>query len=436
MTTAHYDAIVIGAGFAGMTAARELGSRGKRTLVLEAKDRVGGRAYTETLAGHLVELGGAWVHWTQPHVWTEITRYGLGIVPDEKAVFANFPGADGQMKTYPGAEILARQQELLERLFAGWEEYFERPHDPWFRAEKLAEVDKLSLRDRILELELSPEDENLLWGWASGESGGLSSRGALTMPGHWWAMGGLQLIGFDAIFNLRLEVGMQKLVELMAADVAESELRLNTAVKAVHDDGTAVIVTAASGEVFTASTAVVTVPVNVWKNIEFSPALPEPYTRASTETIGVPNAVKLALHLRGDFEGAFYAQGEEGSAFIGLFPHRVLPDGTHLVVGFCVEEGVDVNDRKQVEDAVRHLEPRAEVIDYKLHDWGRDEFSEGGWAYRQPGQLTTMQEIQRPQGRLAFASGDIANGWSGCVDGAIESGIVAARHVAGLLGQD
>ena len=74
-----YDAIVLGAGFAGVTAARELRAKGLRVLLLEARPRIGGRTFTSEIGGHQVELGGAFVHWTQPHVWAEITRYGLEI---------------------------------------------------------------------------------------------------------------------------------------------------------------------------------------------------------------------------------------------------------------------------------------------------------------------------------------------------------------------
>lgn len=46
-------------------------------LLLEARDRIGGRTYTAELDGHLYEMGGTWVHWTQPHTYREMSRYGL-----------------------------------------------------------------------------------------------------------------------------------------------------------------------------------------------------------------------------------------------------------------------------------------------------------------------------------------------------------------------
>ena len=66
---AHHDVVVVGAGFAGLTAARELSLRGHSVVVLEARHRIGGRTWTTERLGRTLELGGTWVHWTQPHVW-------------------------------------------------------------------------------------------------------------------------------------------------------------------------------------------------------------------------------------------------------------------------------------------------------------------------------------------------------------------------------
>ena len=79
MAGSAYDVIVIGGGFCGVTAARECSKAGLRTLVLEARDRLGGRTHTTVWNGAVTELGGTWVHWTQPYVWAEIERYGLAL---------------------------------------------------------------------------------------------------------------------------------------------------------------------------------------------------------------------------------------------------------------------------------------------------------------------------------------------------------------------
>jgi hypothetical protein len=72
-----FDVIIIGAGYTGLTAARDLATTGCKVLLLEARDRIGGRTYTTEIDGHLFEMGGTYIHWAQPNLWREISRYSL-----------------------------------------------------------------------------------------------------------------------------------------------------------------------------------------------------------------------------------------------------------------------------------------------------------------------------------------------------------------------
>jgi len=81
-STHDYDVIVVGGGFAGVTAARETAQAGLKTVLIEARNRLGGRTFYSEFGDHKVELGGTWVHWMQPHVWSEINHYRLEILEE------------------------------------------------------------------------------------------------------------------------------------------------------------------------------------------------------------------------------------------------------------------------------------------------------------------------------------------------------------------
>lgn len=88
------DVVVVGAGVAGLVTARELAGRGLRTVVLEARDRIGGRTWTDHRLGRDLGIGGTWLHWTQPHAWAETTRYGLEVTRAPRSEETYWPAGD------------------------------------------------------------------------------------------------------------------------------------------------------------------------------------------------------------------------------------------------------------------------------------------------------------------------------------------------------
>ena len=84
--------------------------------------------------------------------------------------------------------------------------------------------------------------------------------------------------------------------------------------------------------------------------------------------------------------------------------------------------------------ALDELMPGLEIVDAITHDWLEDEFARGTWAIHRPGWYTRHHAAMRaPEHGLVFAGSDLADGWSGFVDGAIESGLRAAHQVQALL---
>lgn len=426
---ADWDVVVIGAGFAGITAARELRARGKRVLVLEARDRIGGRTWTDTYGGRLIERGGTWVEPTQPYLGAELTRYSLALEEDEPISTTWLPTPSGPRQFTP-EDGFGRIGTIFDRMFDGSRTYFERPFQPLHRSDLLQNLDKLTLRDRLTELALTPEEELLVNGQTAVYAGGSSTTGAFTMFAHWWALAGHTNQGWNDTMRWRIAKGTKALLQAMINE-AKPTIKLSSPVASVNDTGSIAYVTTTAGTRYSAKAVVVAMPVNGLSTVKFTPSLPAALTTATTQGIAVANAVKLWIHARKG-AGRVYGQGAEGGSPIPmLLPFKETSEGM-LYVAFSTDPRLDPTSVTQVKKAVQQLGVNLDIIGLKVHDWGRDPYARGGWAFRKPRQLTTLYpDVTFTSGRLSFASGDIANGWSGYIDGAIESGLRAARQAAG-----
>ena len=94
----------------------------------------------------------------------------------------------------------------------------------------------------------------------------------------------------------------------------------------------------------------------------------------------------------------------------------------------------DVTDLRAVQEATDRIIPGYEVLAAAAHDWRADEFAQGTWAIHKPNWYSDYHaEMRKPEGRVLLAGSDFANGWSGFIDGAIESGLTAGNWVRATL---
>ena len=432
MTTKECDTIVIGGGFAGLVAAREVGHAGHDVVLLEGRDRLGGRTWykDDALPGRTLELGGGWVHWLQPHVFAEITRYGFEL--------AETPGftTPGEIRYVTGHQRkVARYDELwpviddaVTRFCSGARDILERPYEPLAK-EALSSIDGLSVQDRIDQLDLSSEQRDLLNALWSGCCSARCSEGGLVAMLRWYALAGWDTgLMFDAVQRYKLKTGTSSLVEAIAGD-GRAEIRLSSPVSAVEQDVAGVTVTTRSGERLRARTAIVTVPLNTLGRIRFAPQLSSVKTAAGRQG-QASHGLKFWVEVRGDLPEPLLALAPDDHPIQDLSTEELLPDG-QLLVGFGRDAAaLDVSDVEAVTPAVRTLLGDVEVVATTGHDWLADEFSRGTWPVFRPTQtVRCLSGLQAPEENVFFAGSETANGWNGFIDGAIESGLRAAREV-------
>ena len=243
-----HDVIVIGGGFAGVTAAREATLGGASVLLLEARDRLGGRTWTHRWNDTDVELGGGWVHWHQPHVWAEITRAGLGVELGEDAQISSWFVGDERREG-----SITERDAIAER---GWDRFVDGvlqalplPHDPLLFGDELARFDRQTIAERLDELELDEEERDVLR--AELESlahGHLDDAGAVAVL-RWHALsGGSLALTQQTGGRITFLDGTQSLVQAIWRK-APYETRLETPVATVTQEDGRVEVHTRAGEV-------------------------------------------------------------------------------------------------------------------------------------------------------------------------------------------
>jgi monoamine oxidase len=426
------DVVVIGAGFAGLVAARELGRAGLDVIVLEARDRVGGRTWTDRRLGHDLELGGTWVHWVQPHTWAEMTRYGREITRSPAVEEAYWPGAGDAPRAGTLDEFMALidagQQAIVDDVRAA----IPRAIDP--AAGEIGGLDALSIQDRFDGLGLDDEARSAneaVWAGhvnARLDQVGLSSalRWVAAAGGHWQLM-------HEASATYRVVGGMSRFTAAIAADVA-GEIRLGATVTRAAQTADGALVTCADGAVVRARRVISTLPVNAIAGIEWEPGLPAAWQRANAETVA-SQGVKVWVKARGRVP-RFFAYASQRHP-ISVLKTEFVDDDATVLVGFGLDHTqLDVTSVPGVQAAVDAMRPGLDVVEVAAHDWMKDPFSRTTWMTHRPGQLTRdLAGLQQPAGLVHFASSDNASLWGGFVDGAIESGLREARRVAAALAQ-
>ena len=440
------DVVVVGAGFAGLAAARELDKRGRDVVVLEGRDRVGGRSSTATIAGVPVDLGGTFVGPTQDAVVAMADELGCQTVPTHSRG-KNLIRWRGKVRAYRSTIPRLSILELLDVSRIQWR--FERvcrrvPVDePW--TSPIADtLDSKTLDQWLRYVHASAGARDLMtimarvtWGC---EPDAVSMLHAVR---YVKAAGGLgRMLDVEGGAQQDRFLGGTQQIAIRMAEELGPRVVLDAAVRTVerHTDGTLAVISD-KGTV-TAKAVIVAIPPEHRKGIAFLPELPPEYGKLAQHW-PQGNLSKAYAAYETPFWRANGCSGEalsdEGPVFItfDVSPGDSDVQGPGVLLGFTDSRTFDPlppaerRDRALKGFAALFGDAALHPIDYLDHCWSAEEFAPGGpTAAVPPGSWTTYGPwLRKPVDGIHWAGTETADTWTGFLDGAIRSGQRAADEV-------
>ncbi|WP_119392300.1 flavin monoamine oxidase family protein [Taklimakanibacter lacteus] len=420
------DVAILGAGLAGAAAASRCAEAGLSTIILEARDRAGGRGFTRKFTGSadLLEFGGGWIAPWHDRIRDHAERTGITLRPthainkhrwhDGQMLRSGQPTSEEARTSFERAIAAIRHDALL---------YKEGKPFPW--------QGPMTLSRYLDRIGASPEARAHVLAWWTISGNGDPEKIAASEFLASCAYGDGTPASMMTALRHTLVPGTGILAERMIAQ-AKADLRLNAAVSAVRQDQDGVTLICANGETVSARAAIACLPLNALPAMSFTPGLSERKQRAIALGHG-GRSLKLWLKVKNVAPGILASGGPGGLRW--LFSERQAADGTTLIVGFALDDGTLLpEDRNSVAAALARFFPEAELVAWDWHDWVNDPYARGTWVAL-PAEETWIgdAEIWGREGRLAFATSDFAESCAGWFEGAIRSGEAAAQATIELL---
>lgn len=414
------DALIIGGGIAGLTAARHLTEAGLRVTLLEARDRLGGRIYTQHTAQFPVELGAEFVHGRPEEILALAAEGGTPIVPVQ---------GDFRRKTNGEWADAGHLMERVDRLFAK------------LPAEEPDESFQYYLDRTSTEEDVKQQALRYVEGFHAANPSLISARSLRRDSEAEEAI--------EGDHQYRIASGYESLMRTVADRIDRKlcNIVLNTPVhEIVWRQGRAIART--SADEYLAARAIVTLPLGVLKSnsVVFSPALPEKQHAMSLLEMGPVIRVSLC------FQEKFWERDPEMADLSFLFtddpqfptwwtskplPYPVLTGwAAGPNAGIHAGRSNDEIIRSAVQSLARIMriaepELRRQMTGSFVHDWQADPFSRGAYSYAAVGGMDAAQTLAAPVANTLYFAGEATNGdgYNGTVHGAIATGFRAAKEL-------
>ncbi|KAL4972854.1 hypothetical protein BDW66DRAFT_162551 [Aspergillus desertorum] len=439
------DVVIVGAGLAGLSAASELQRAGLSYVILEARDRVGGKTWSrpvlESDSGHgMIDLGAAWMNdVSQSKVYALAKRFGAEILEQNTAGLCVLQGANGECSSFEYGELpkfdaatvrdIARIRDMVEADCHTLDSA--RPRNTEWDSMTFEAYLRCFWTRAMLGQEL--RDISALWFIAYCKAGG----GLLQMRSD--RKGGGQ--------HLRIRQGMQMISKGIAETLPQNVLCLSSPVVSItQEGGSGVELVTADQKRMRARKAIITVPSPALKTIDFSPRLPAS-KQLWAESSNHGYYTKAMMIFRTPFwvEKGYcgLVQSFTGPASV-VRDTSSLPDNKYVLTCFMSSDwgrawaALPQDGRKTalVEQIGKLFAAEAEAardfVDLVTYEWVNDPYS--GWGCPcialTPGVMDAVGgAVREPAANLHFAGTETAVRWRGYMEGAIESGERAAAEV-------
>ena len=444
---ADLDYCVVGAGFAGLTAALRLKQAGYSVALVEARDRVGGRTFTEARDdGSWIDRGGAWIGPGQDAIHGLMTEFG---VPSYKQYVDSdaMMYVGGKKYRYKGTIPLTMSPWAVANLgaaFFGLGRMCKSiPLEAPWAAPKAHKWDQITLAQWLDKHTLSTSAHQLLEAAIAGTYTSAASEVSMLFVLHQMASAGGPsfVLGVkDAAEDARPVGGMGAIYRPIAAELGDA-LHLSQPVRSIAQDDDGVTVRS-DDSVVRARRAIVAVPLAIAGQIAYEPMLPMDRSFLH-QRMPLGAVVKIALVYDEPFwradglSGQSFAPGSPANLTIDSCMDTVRPGVLTVITEGPVARRVTrlgaYARRVVVLDAVaqRFGDKARSPVDYVEQDWSTERYSGGGMiSHAPPGVLTEFgPALREPCGRIHWAGTESSAVMSGFIDGAIRSGERAATEV-------
>jgi monoamine oxidase len=438
--------IVVGAGLAGLVAARQLAAAGRGVIVIEARDRVGGRTANASIgAGKVTEMGGQWVGPTQDRVLALADELGVETFPTYHEG-RNLVELGGRVRRYKGTiprlapHVLLDVQRALRKVRRAARRV---PAEAPWTAPKAAELDSQTLASWMRKRARTKKGRRLL----EVATGTVMGTGTAELSALWMLSYVSSAGSFEAMVDVeggaqqdRFVGGSQQLSQRLAEELGEA-LVLEAPVRRIAQDGAGLDVEA-DGFQARAHRVIVAVPPPLTARISFAPSLGGRRDQL-TQRMANGALTKCAAVYPEPFWREQDLSGQavsDGGPVTTTFDNSP-PDGTPgVLLGFIAgPEAIrharrsEADRRRVVLECFERLfgEQAAKPGIYLETAWAEEEWSRGGPVCSfGPGVLASYGEaLRQPAGRVHWAGAETATIWCGYMDGAVRSGERAAEEV-------